>query len=89
MVIPTRWIWQHPDWPEFTWRQDRLVSQLREIHQLQGRLLGRMKGAVGDVSLQSEMDALLHNAIDTAAIEGERLDVGSVRSSLARRKPMV
>ncbi len=31
------------------------------------------------------MDALLGNAINTAAIEGERLDMASVRSSLARR----
>ena len=85
MVIPTRWLWQHPDWPEFTWQQDQLASRLRDIHRLQGRLLGRMEGAVGEASLQSEMDALLHNAINTAAIEGERLDVDSVRSSLARR----
>ena len=85
MVIATRWIWQHPNWPDFTWQQDRLESRLRDIHQLQGRLLGSVEGVAGEQGLQSEMDALLHNAINTSAIEGERLDVASVRSSLARR----
>ena len=85
MVIATRWIWQHPNWPDFTWQQSRLESRLRDIHQLQGRLLGSVESVAGEQSLQSEMDALLHNAINTSAIEGEWLDVASVRSSLARR----
>ncbi len=85
MVIETRWIWQYRDWPDFTWPQGRLDHRLREIHRLQGRLLGSVEGVAGSESLQSEMDALLRNAINTAAIEGERLDAASVRSSLARR----
>src|SRR5690606_1140751 len=37
--------------------------------------------------LQAEdaLDTLLSNIVDSSAIEGEQLDVGSVRSSLARR----
>jgi Fic family protein len=85
MAMETQWIWQHPDWPDFTWRQGLLDQRLREIHRFQGRLLGSVEGGAGNESLQSEMDALLRNAINTAAIEGERLEVASVRSSLARR----
>lgn len=85
MVLETQWIWQRPDWPDFTWQQGRLAPRLREIHRLQGHLLGSMEGVADSESLHCEMDALLRNAINTAAIEGERLDVASVRSSLARR----
>ena len=53
--------------------------------QAQGRLLG-MLGAVGsDTEAQSSLDALLQNIVTSSAIEGEQLNVGSVRSSLARR----
>jgi Fic family protein len=85
MSISTDWIWQHPDWPAFSWQIDRLALLLRACSQAQGRLLG-MLGAVGaDVSAQTALDALLQNIITSSAIEGEQLNVGSVRSSLARR----
>ena len=52
---------------------------------LQGRLLGRTEAAFGHVDLDVEIDALIHNAIRTSEIEGEHLDAGSVRSSVARQ----
>ncbi|MET0950823.1 MAG: DUF4172 domain-containing protein, partial [Pseudomonas sp.] len=79
------WIWQQPDWPNFHWQGDRLPGLLRACSQAQGQLLG-MLGAVGaDASAQTELDALLQNIITSSAIEGEQLNVGSVRSSLAKR----
>jgi len=43
-------------------------------------------GAVGsDTEVQSSLDAMLQNIVTSSAIEGEQLNVGSVRSSLARR----
>lgn len=38
-----------------------------------------------DASAQTELDALLQNVMTSSAIEGEQLNVGSVRSSLAKR----
>lgn len=79
------WIWQQPGWPEFTWQAERLAPALRACVQAQGRLMG-MAGSVGhSLSAQSELDALLQNIVTSSAIEGEQLNVGSVRSSLARR----
>jgi len=79
------WIWQQPDWPHFSWQADALAPLLRTCSQAQGRLLG-MLGAVGsDTEVQSSLDAMLQNIVTSSAIEGEQLDVGSVRSSLARR----
>ena len=83
--MTAHWIWQQPDWPDFNWQAERLAPLLRECVQTQGQLLG-MAGSVGDsMSAQSELDALLQNIVTSSAIEGEQLNVGSVRSSLARR----
>ena len=83
--MTTHWIWQQPDWPDFNWQTERLTPLLRECVQAQGQLMG-MAGSVGDsLSAQTELDALLQNIVTSSAIEGEQLNVGSVRSSLARR----
>ncbi len=88
MTSPT-WIWQQPEWPEFNWQADQLAVLLRNCAQAQGRLLG-MLGAVGrDTEVQSSLDAMLQNIVTSSAIEDEQLNVGSVRSSLARRLGLV
>lgn len=80
-----QWIWQQPQWPQFSWQPDKLADLLRQCTSEQGRLLGRL-GAVGDESSrQGMLDTLLQNIITSSAIEGEALNAGSVRSSLARR----
>ncbi|MBN2979252.1 Fic family protein [Pseudomonas lactucae] len=79
------WIWQHVDWPHFHWQPARLAVLLRECGQAQGRLLGMLGSFPQEVSAQNELDALLQNILTSSAIEGEQLNVGSVRSSLARR----
>ena len=80
-----QWIWQQPDWPGFTWSAERLAPLLRECVQAQGRLMGMASSVGSSLSAQSELDALLQNIVTSSAIEGEQLNVGSVRSSLARR----
>jgi Fic family protein len=79
------WIWQQPDWPTFHWQPEDLAPVLRECVQAQGRLMGMAGSVGGSLSAQSELDALLQNIVTSSAIEGEQLNVGSVRSSLARR----
>lgn len=80
-----QWIWQQPDWPNFNWKAERLSPLLRECIQAQGRLMGMSSSVGSSLSAQSELDALLQNIVTSSAIEGEQLNVGSVRSSLARR----
>ena len=80
-----QWIWQRPEWPAFTWQADALAAPLRACVQAQGTLLG-MAGAVDRADeLHGQLDTLLQNIITSSAIEGETLNVASVRSSLARR----
>ena len=85
MTEPLNWIWQHADWPHFRWQADSLALLLRQCAQAQGQLLGMLGAAGADASAQTELDALLQNIITSSAIEGEQLNVGSVRSSLAKR----
>ena len=84
-TVYTDWIWQQPAWPSFAWDEALLAPKLRKINQLQGRLIGSSRAVDDSASVQSELDALLQNAIKTSEIEGESLNVDSVRSSLARR----
>lgn len=79
------WIWQQPDWPHFNWQAEPLAPLLRACVKAQGRLLGILSAVGGDAEAQSNLDALLQNIVTSSAIEGEQLNVGSVRSSLARR----
>lgn len=79
------WIWQQPQWPRFIWDSKRLAAPLRACTQAQGRLLGKSSAANRDTAIQDSLDTLLQNIITSSAIEGEQLNAGSVRSSLARR----
>lgn len=87
MARPNRenkqWIWQQPEWPDFVW--DSSVAPLtRDIRKQIGQLQG--KASVLDESGQEQMlDTLLSNILASSAIEGERLDALSVKSSLANR----
>lgn len=85
MHDPLNWIWQQPDWPEFHWQDELILPRLRSVHLKQGMLLGKA-GAIGDTqSHEAALDTLLQNIITSSAIEGEKLNVNSVRSSLAKR----
>lgn len=58
---------------------------LRQVTLAQGVLFGRALCSEPELRAAFTLDALLQNIIDSSAIEGETLNVGSVRSSIARR----
>lgn len=76
-----RYIWQREDWPNFRWDSEELLQPLGQARLVQGQLFGEA-GAIG---LELQAEVMVRNAVTTAAIEGERLDLASVRSSVARR----
>lgn len=82
------WIWQQPAWPQFTWQNEAITPLLRNCISMQGRLLGKIGSIDGLSECQNMLDTLLQNIVTSSAIEGEQLNVGSVRSSLARRLGM-
>ncbi|AYF32696.1 DUF4172 domain-containing protein [Vreelandella alkaliphila] len=79
------YIWEQRNWPHFEWDEPALRPTLDAVRLLQGRVVGKTEAVHGQADLDVEMDALIQNAIRTSEIEGERLDVGSVRSSVARQ----
>lgn len=82
---PTIWIWQQPEWPRFEWRDEVIQPLLRAVRLKLGVLLGKAGAVSGMADPQAALDTLLQNIITSSAIEGEPLNVESVRSSLAKR----
>ena len=76
------WIWQQADWPHFRWRDSEILPRLRQVQRRQGILIGS-HSRLGNSD--QALDTVLANIIASSAIEGERLNAQSVRSSLARR----
>jgi len=80
-----RWIWQLPEWPSLVFDAQQIQTRLSEARKTQGRLLGKAE-MIGLEGLQPHIrDSLTQEALTTSAIEGEKLDPESVRSSVARR----
>jgi Fic family protein len=79
------YIWQQKKWPHLAWDTERLLVPLGECRLEQGKLLSRIAGFGLDFDQQAQAEILVEETIETSAIEGERLDARSVRSSVARR----
>ena len=79
-----RYIWQLPDWPHFTFDAAALAAPLAQVHRAQGQLMGHMAGLGLAQRDQATLQVLTQEVIKTSEIEGERLDLDAVRSSLAR-----
>ena len=79
------YIWERANWPEFTWDDKRLIEPLATARLKQGQLLGGMARLGFDLKLEAELETLTEEVVRSSEIEGEILDRGSVRSSLARR----
>jgi Fic family protein len=80
-----RWIWQAPDWPRLTFDSNGLAGLLAAARHESGRLLGKAEAIGLDERTSVEREVWSHEAVATAAIEGETLDLRAVRSSVARR----
>ena len=79
------YIWQSKDWP--IWRYDlaALAEPLAEVSHAQGLLMGRLADIGLILRNQASLAALTEDVVKTSEIEGEQLNVESVRSSIARR----
>jgi Fic family protein len=79
------YLWQSPQWPDFQVDLAALQPALTAARYAQGRAMGLASHLqlmdLGDLQLQGWAD----EAIATAQIEGEILQVNSVRASAARR----
>jgi len=81
-------IYQHVNWPNFTWENDEIVNLLSEARNLQGRLIGKMESLGFDLRNEALLDTLTLDVLKSSEIEGEYLNPDQVRSSIARRLGM-
>ena len=78
------YIWQQPTWAEFKWDNERLITLLSEVRNLEGRIMGLMEGVGFNVQNATSLDVMVEDVLRSSEIEGELLNADRVRSSIAR-----
>jgi Fic family protein len=79
------YIWEQKSWPRLSWDSGRLATLLGRVSREQGHLLGRMQDLGFDLRREAQLSTLTEDVVRSSEIEGEKLDSGQVRSSIARR----
>ncbi len=79
------YIWQANDWPSWYYDLATLAQSLADVSRAQGLLMGRLADVGLALRDQASLSALTEDVMKTSEIEGEQLNVESVRSSIARR----
>ncbi|MDO7844684.1 Fic family protein [Sphingomonas immobilis] len=82
------YIYERENWPNFEWNGEALATKLAAVRHRQGLLLGRMSALGFDTRSEAALATLTETVIKSSEIEGEHLDKGQVRSSIARRLGM-
>jgi len=82
------YIYENPEWPNFTWDNKKLMNLLGIVRNLQGRLLGQMEAIGFSLKEEAILGTLTTDVIKSSLIEGEILDLEQVRSSIARKLGM-
>ena len=79
------YIWQATGWPALTWDAKAVTAALAQARLAQGSMLGLASGlGMADLS-ELQLTGWTQEALATALIEGEQLQLNSVRASAARR----
>ena len=79
------YIYEVPGWPRMDWDRERLAEPLAALRLRQGRLIGHMEALGSRLRTEAVLDTLTSDVLKTSEIEGQRLDLEQVRSSIARR----
>ena len=80
-----RFIWQDQDWPTLRWDAALVGAEIARARRAQGLIEGKLAALGFEQRTTLTAEAWSQEAVATAAIEGERLDLLAVRSSVARR----
>jgi len=76
------WIWQRAEWPDLQFDEGRLAGASTQFALADAELYGRVDAGGAAPREDLAVELMLSEAIASYAIEGERLDRESVRSSL-------
>ncbi len=80
-----KYIWQAGDWPSWRFVLAALAGPMAEASRAQGLVMGRLADVGMALRDQASLAALTEDVVKTSEIEGEQLNVESVRSSIARK----
>ena len=80
-----KWIWQHPNYPNFYYDKSQLSELISQIDYHRGILDGMTKLFNQDDIRRIQIDTLTDEAISTSLIEGEVFKRESVRSSFRKK----
>ena len=80
-----KYIWQNPEYPDFTYDKDLIINLLSDVRLRQGLLLGKMQRLGFENSKHTVLNVLTEDVIKSSEIEGVKLNIKQVRSSIAQR----
>ena len=72
-------------WPDLRWNHAQVATPLAAARLEQGRLIGQLEALGFKVREDAMLRAITDEVVKSSEIEGEQLDSGQVRSSIARR----
>ncbi|MBE0547389.1 MAG: Fic family protein [Rubrivivax sp.] len=78
-------IWRQPGWPDLRYDPTRVAAAVALARRAQGAVEGKLAAIGFEQRQEIAAETWTQEALSTAAIEGERLDLEAVRSSIARR----
>src|SRR5574344_3159107 len=78
-------IHERDNWTRFRWDDSRVSLLQEQVCRKQGMLYGRLSSLGFDSKLRAMAENLAHDVVYSSEIEGIRLNVEQVRSSIARK----
>lgn len=78
-------IHERDNWTAFRWNAEEFAAILEEVNRKQGLLYGRLASLGFDSKLKAMAENLTYDCVYSSEIEGIRLNVDEVRSSIARK----
>ena len=79
------YIHEGDNWTAFKWDASQLTAILEEVSRKQGLLYGRLASLGFDNKLKATAENLTFDVVHSSEIEGIRMNVDEVRSSIARK----
>lgn len=80
-----RYIYQHENWTNFIWNEEKIRDLFGEVKYLQGQLNGIMSTIGFSQKAETLLNVFTYDILKSSEIEGEILNYDQVRSSIARR----
>lgn len=80
-----KYIYQHKNWPNFTWDEKEIQVILGKVRHLQGKLFGQINALGFSLKDETMLSSLTLDVLKSSEIEGEILNYDQVRSSIARK----